>query len=125
MTLTVLLFGFIYFFWLSFHWKILIMWLSQFPLTFHQTQNWDAPFHYIAFGYSRADLDSLCDHLRDVPWEDIFKLSSSSASEFCEWVQFGIDLYILHRQYQVKPHSSPWLSVFFVCSNRIVLPNLK
>ena len=89
------------------------MWLSQFPLTFHQTQNWDAPFHYIAFGYSRADQDSLCDHLRDVSWEDIFKLSSSAASEFCEWVQFGIDLYILHRQYQVKPHSSSWPSGFF------------
>ena len=25
--------------WLSLHWKILIMLLSQFPLTFHQTQN--------------------------------------------------------------------------------------
>ena len=28
----------------------------------------DAPFHRIAYGYSRADWDSLCDHLRDVPW---------------------------------------------------------
>ena len=31
------------------------------------------------------------DHLRDVPWEDIFKLSASAAvSEFCEWVQVWI-----------------------------------
>ena len=46
--------------------------------------------------------------LRDVPWEDIFKLSASAAaSEFCEWVQVGIDVYIPHRKYQVKPHSSP------------------
>ena len=46
-TLTVLLFW-IYSFllmqifvlqWLSLHCKILIIWLSQFPLTFHQTQN--------------------------------------------------------------------------------------
>ena len=30
----------------------------------------------------------LCDHLRDVPWEDIFKLSASAAdSEFCGRVQ--------------------------------------
>ena len=30
----------------------------------------------------------LCDHLRDVPWEDIFELGASdAASEFCEWVQ--------------------------------------
>ena len=44
-------------------------------------------FHCIAYDHSRADWDSLHDHLRDVPWEDIFKLSASAAaSEFCEWV---------------------------------------
>ena len=49
--------------------------------------------------------------MRDVPWEDIFKLSASAAaSEFCEWVQNGIDVYIPHRKYKVKPHSSPWFS---------------
>ena len=32
---------------------------------------WDAPFHCIAYDYSRADWDGLCDHLGDVPWEDI------------------------------------------------------
>ena len=55
----------------------------------------------------------LCDHLRDVPWEDIFKLSASAAaSEFCEWVQVRIDVYICipHHKYQVKPHSSLWFS---------------
>ena len=47
----------------------------------------DAPFYCIAYGYSRADWDGLCDHLRDAPWEDIFKLgASAAASEFCEWV---------------------------------------
>ena len=36
---------------------------------------------------SRADWDGLHDHLRDVPWEDIFKLGASAvAKEFCEWV---------------------------------------
>ena len=49
----------------------------------------------MAYDYSCADWDSLCDHLRDVPWEDIFKLSAS-ANELCEWVQVGIDVYILH-----------------------------
>ena len=44
-----------------------------------------APFHCIAYDYSCADWDSLHDHLRDVSWEDIFKLSASAAaSEFCE-----------------------------------------
>ena len=68
----------------------------------------DVPFHRIVYDYSRADWDGLRDHLRDVPWEDIFKLSASAAAiEFCEWVQVGIDVYIHHRKYQVKPHSSP------------------
>ena len=71
----------------------------------------DALFHHIAYDYSRADWDGLHDHLRDVPWEDIFKLgASAAASEFCEWVQVGIDVYIPHRKYQAKPHSSPWFS---------------
>ena len=81
-----------------------------------------APFHRIAYDYSRAYWDGLRDHLRDVPWEDIFKLSASAAaSEFCEWVQVGIDLYIPHRKYQVKPHSSPWFSA--ACAAAIVHRN--
>ena len=53
----------------------------DFPISSKQ----DAPFHCIAYDYSRADWDGLHDHLRDVPWEDIFKLSASAAaSEFCE-----------------------------------------
>ena len=68
----------------------------------------DAPFHRIAYGYSCSDWDDLQDHLRDVPWEDIFKLGASAAAhEFCEWVQVQIDVYIPHQKYQVKPHSSP------------------
>ena len=72
----------------------------------------DAPFHCIAYDYSCADWDGLHDHLKDVPWGDIFKLGASpAASEFCQWVQVGIDVYVPHRKYQVKPHSSPWFSV--------------
>ena len=71
----------------------------------------DAPFHRIAYDYSRADWDGLCNDLRDVPWQHIFKLgASAAASEFYEWVQVGIDVYRPHRKYQVKPHSSPWFS---------------
>ena len=104
--------------WISLHWEILIMLFSQFPLTFHQ----DALFHHITYGYSCADWGSLCDHLRDVPWEDIFKLSASAvAGEFCEWVQVRIDLYISHRKYQVRPHSSPWFSA--ACAAVIVHRN--
>ena len=43
----------------------------------------DAQFHCIAYDYSHAEWDGLCDHLRDVPWEDISKLgASAAASEF-------------------------------------------
>ena len=53
----------------------------------------------MAYDYSHADWDGLCDHLRDV------KLGASAAvSEFCEWVQVEIDVYIPHHKYQVKPH---------------------
>ena len=70
-------------------------------------------------------------------WEDIFKFSASAAaSELFEWVQVGIDVYIPHRKYQVRPLSSPWFSAacaaaivhrnfFFVCTNRINLLDLK
>ena len=59
----------------------------------------------MAYDHSRAGWDDLQDHLTDVAWEDIFKLNASAAaSEFCEWVQVGIDVNIPHRKYQVKPH---------------------
>ena len=65
----------------------------------------DAPFHRIAYDYSRADLNGLRDHSRDVPWKDTIKLSgSAAASEFCERVFVGIDVYISDRKYQIKPH---------------------
>ena len=71
----------------------------------------DAPFHHIAYDYSCADWGSFHHHLRDVPWEDIFKLSASAGGgEFYEWVQVGIDVYIPHHKYQVKLHSSLWFS---------------
>ena len=63
----------------------------------------DALFHHIAYDYSRAEWDGLRDHLRDITWKDIFKLgASATASEFCGWVQIGIDVYISHRKYQVR-----------------------
>ena len=85
----------------------------DFPINSKQ----DALFHRIACDYSQADWDGLHDHLRDVQWENIFKLSASVAtSEFGEWVQVRIDVYIPHRQYQVRN---------FFCTNRINLLSLK
>ena len=46
----------------------------------------DAPFHYIAYDYSRADWDGLRGQLTNIPWVDIFKPgASAAASQFCEW----------------------------------------
>ena len=92
-------------------------------IEFPTNSQWNTPFHHIAYDYFCGDWDGLCDHLRDVPWEDILKLGASTAStassEFCEWVQVGIDVY---RKYQVKPHSSPWFSA--ACAAAIVHRNL-
>ena len=65
----------------------------------------DAPFHRMAYDYSRADWDGLHDRLRDVPWEDTFKFSASAAvNKFCEWISVDTEVYIPPRKYQVKPH---------------------
>ena len=90
----------------------------DFPINSKQ----ETPFHHVAYDYCHAYWDGLCDHVRDVLWEDIFKLSASAAaSEFCEWVQVGIDVYIPHCKYQLKPHSSPWFSA--ACAAAIVHKN--
>ena len=53
---------------------------------------------------------------------DVFKLGAfAAASEFFEWIHVGIDVYIPHRKYQVKPHSSPWFSA--ACAAAIVHRN--
>ena len=91
----------------------------------------------VAYAYSHADWDGLCDNLRDIPWDDIFKVGASvAASEFCEWIQVGIDVYTPHREYQIKSHSSLTFSAacaaaiicrkhFFVCIKTINLLILK
>ena len=97
----------------------------------------DAPFRGIAYDYSRADWDSLCDHLRDVPWEDIFKFGASAlTSEFCEWFRLEL-MYIspieniwsnlthLHGFQLVCCCHSSKKSLFFVCTKRINLLILK
>ena len=97
---------------------VLVSVSSDVPINSEQ----DTPFHQVAYDYSRADWDGFRDHLRDVPWEDIFKLNASAAaSELCEWVQVGIDVCIPHRKYQVKPQSSPWFLA--TCATAIVHRN--
>ena len=91
-------------------------------IDFSSNSQREAPFHRIAYDYSRADCYGLPDHFRDVPWKDIFKLSASAAvSELCKWIHVGIDVYIPHRKYQVMPHSASWFSA--ACAAAIVHRN--
>ena len=94
----------------------------------------DAPFHCKTYEYYFADWDGLCDL-----WKIFYGRqcsASAAAIEFCDYVQVGINVYIPHCKHQVKPHSSPWLSVacaaaivhrndFFICTNKIIFQNLK
>ena len=74
-----------------------LVWVS---IDFQINSKQDASFHCIAYGYSYADWIDLHNHLRDAPWEDVFKLcASTAASEFCEWVWVGIDVFISHCMY--------------------------
>ena len=74
------------------------------------------------YSYSKVDWDRLWDHLRDVPWHDIFKHGATyAAKEITEWVEISIDCYIPHRKFQLKPHSSPWFTPS--CATAIAHPN--
>ena len=65
-------------------------------IEFPSNSQQDDLIHHMAYDYSHADWDGLHDHLRDIPWEDILKLSASAAaaaaSEFCGWVHVRIDV---------------------------------
>ena len=56
--------------------------VASVSIDFPSYSQWHVPFHCIAYDSSHADWGSLSDHLRDVPWKDIFKLSASAAAEF-------------------------------------------
>ena len=79
------------------------------------------PYHCTVYSYSKVDWDKMRDHLRDVPWLDIFKPDVTyAAKEITEWVKIGIDCYIPHRKFQLKPHSSSW---FTPCTAAIAYHN--
>ena len=75
--------------------------------------------------------------IQDVQRKDVFKFSAfAAASEFCEWVQIYIYIYIPQCNYQVKHYSFPWFSSacaaarvhrnhFFACTKRINVLSLK
>ena len=90
--------------------------LSQFPLTFQNSKQ-GALFHCIAYDYSRADWDGLCNDLRDVPWGIL--LNSVLLLLLVNFI--GIEVYIRHCKYQVRSHSFLWFSA--ACASAIVHRN--
>ena len=87
------------------------MLLSQFPLTSHQIQNRMPRF--IAYLRTILVLIGMVFVMIREMFHGRISLNlvlPAAASEFCVWVQVGIDVYIPHRNNQVKPHSSPWFS---------------
>ena len=96
------------------------MLLYQFPFTYHQSQNGMPCFIVwlmtilVLIGMFFVSIWEMLEH--------IFKLCASAAAhEFCEWVQVGIDVYIPHCKYQVKPDLSPLFST--ACAAVIVHRN--
>ena len=78
---------------------------------FIDKSNKEHPYHRTVFSYSNADWDGLRDYLRDVPWIDIFRHNANyAAKEITDWIDIGIDCFIPHRKFQLKPHSSPWFT---------------
>ena len=123
--------------WLSLHWTILIMLLSRFPLTFHQTQK-EMSHSIIWFMTNLVLIGTVFVWSLDrcSMGGYLYTQCPAAVGEFCEWVKVGTDVYIFHLKYQVKLHSSPWFSAawaadivhrdhFFICNNRINLLNLK
>lgn len=71
----------------------------------------DSPYHRTLYSYNQGDWDSFRDLVRDLPLDDIFALNvNECAREVASWLQAGINAFVPHRTYQVKPHSNPWFS---------------
>ena len=54
--------------------------VASVSIDFPSNSQQDAPFHCIAYDYFHVDWNGLLDHLRDVLWEDINKLSAFAAA---------------------------------------------
>ena len=62
------------------------------------------------YDYSSANWDGLGEHMRDVPWEDIFEPGVFAAATIgiCQGIHAGIDVYVPCCKYQVNLLSFPW-----------------
>ena len=84
------------------HWGILIMWLSQFPLTFSQTQNkMPISLHSLCLFFLLIGIVFV------ILWEMFHERISLNSVLLqllvhFEWIQIVIPVYIPHHKYQIK-----------------------
>ena len=103
--------------WLSFHWEVLIMLLSQLP--FSNKLKTGCPILLYSLWLFSCWLGWSSWSFERCSRGGYLQLSASAiASEICQWVQVGIVVYIPYHIYVVKPHSSPWFSA--ACAATIV-----
>ena len=75
------------------------------------------PFHRTVYRYAKADWCGFRSFFSQVS-EDLIINDDvhKSAQELAEWLQFGMNAYIPHRSYQVKPHSQTWFTPVCSCN---------
>ena len=90
-----------------------------------------APFHFTVVDHSFVDQEGLPDHLIDVPWEDVFTHASAGATEICEWVEVGSEIYIyiyIHTYIYIYIYTHLILNIrssvilLYVCQLLVQLP---
>ena len=70
-----------------------------------------APFHRTLYQFAKADWCGFRTFLSQVAEKHILSNDvHKSAQELAEWLQVGMEAYIPHRTYQVKPRSQPWFT---------------
>ena len=106
-------------------------------INFPSNSQRDAPFCHIAYDYCCADWDGLCDHLRDVPWEDtltsvlllLFVNFVSGLRLELMYILFIVSIRLSHTHldgFQLLVQLPLFIEItFFVCTNRIILLNLS
>ena len=70
-----------------------------------------APFHRTVYRFQNADWCGFRTFMSQViECLDFRGDVNSLAQELTEWLQIGMEAYIPHRTYQMKPHSQPWFT---------------
>ena len=67
----------------------------------------DVPFHRTVYRYNNADWDSFRSHLAETPKAYFKHRASKTAQLVSDWIYAGIESFVPHKKYKLKPHSQP------------------